>query len=478
MRAHVIETRDAGPLRFGFFAVLLASLIPAGSTGSVALGVSGALTGMLALVTMLTVPEPPATARLGRTAALIALGLLLFVVLQAARWPGNPLAAPIWSTAAATLDARSDLIPGAITGAISINPAATWAASVPLLAPFLVFLLALRLFPDDDGALSLLRFLGATGGLAALYGIWQLTFVPGTLLLVFEAPYGDSLTAVFVNRNTAGTFFGLAALILGVLVVLDHRRGRRIWHGALFTLCLTALLLARSRGALAATAIAFLLLAGPLWTLGLAGRLGGRRRLLIAASAVVAIVALTVFGGRTLLRAEVQGLEDGRFCITPGLLRAVADHWPLGSGLGTFADAFMPHRDPACGLYGYWDRAHNFYLEGLIVLGAAFPVVLFLVVSTLAAVFSAGLRTRRRLRPVAALGLAVMLLVLAHALVDFSLQIHGLAVFTASALAACCTASLGRSRQWMPSPDAARVSSLRDDAIGSATVQEGGTRTT
>jgi hypothetical protein len=47
----------------------------------------------------------------------------------------------------------------------------------------------------------------------AVFGILQDLFLPEQLLFVAKKYYRGNLTASFVNRNTAGTFFGVAFLL-------------------------------------------------------------------------------------------------------------------------------------------------------------------------------------------------------------------------------------------------------------------------
>ncbi len=114
-----------------------------------------------------------------------------------------------------------------------------------------------------------------------------MAFFPDSLLLTAKTAYLDSLTGVFVNRNTAGSLLGVASLILATLAVLalprDRRgrfsiwslisdpglpseRSRRVmaWLLAAFVVLL-ALFLTKSRGALVSTSIAFVAVLPFLW---------------------------------------------------------------------------------------------------------------------------------------------------------------------------------------------------------------------
>jgi hypothetical protein len=157
---------------------------------------------------------------------------------------------------------------------------------------------------------------------------------------------------------------------------------------------------------------------------------------------VIVLLVFLAFGGRVLWRAQVQGGDDGRFCVMPGIWALVRDNFPLGSGLSSFIEIFPAYRDYRCGISGVWDMAHNFYLEGLVTLGIAFVVLAILAVSSLLFIFVTGLRTRQNFRFGAEIGMASLVLVAIHSAFDFSLQISGLAIFYAALLAPLTTLSL------------------------------------
>ncbi len=159
--------------------------------------------------------------------------------------------------------------------------------------------------------------------------------------------------------------------------------------------------------------------------------------------AIVLGVAL-VFAERAAFRAAVQGTEDGRFCVLPGIMALIRANWPVGTGFGTFRDAFSAYRDGSCGLFGIWDRAHSVYLEALAGLGAAGAAAIAIGVVGLIVIFAIGVKNRRSLRVAPFAGLGITMLLLIHSAVDFSLQIPGLSVWAAALLAPLVTLSLGR----------------------------------
>jgi O-antigen ligase len=221
-------------------------------------------------------------------------------------------------------------------------------------------------------------------------------------------------------------------------------RRRELWiliHGIACFILALSLVLTRSRAGFISTAVGALVFVivftygnKPQW-------LAARPKLFGAA--LLAIVSGTLslfflFGGITIERISEQGIEDSaRWCTYASTVRAILDNFWLGTGFGTFEDVFPLYRDPSCsGIMGLWDRAHNSYLEFVLGTGLIGLVFLTALLTNLGRVLLTGIRNRRRFRFAPAAGIAILTTVAAHALVDFSIQIQGFAVFCSSALAA------------------------------------------
>lgn len=445
-------------LRIAYFAVVAIAVVPKGAPTHFSLYLSACAISVVTLFAVLTPPRKAASRRLYNTC--FALGLVLggIVFLQSLGFADNPLAHPIW--------AEVEELLGEAEGAISVEPHTTRQAAITLLSPLLVLLAGLALFQTDDEALSLWRFLAIGGALFALYGVLRLHYFPDKILWYAKDYSNDSLSSVFVNRNTAGTFLGVASLLqVGWLVSVSRSRSRFLRFETLalsimVALTLVALFLTKSRGAVLSTLAAYLFVA-PMFFLmhtdpqRAAARLfqvSGTRwiagRVLVALSCMVTVlVVFAVFAGRTIFRIEMQGTDDARFCVFPGIWRAFLDNWILGTGFGTFEAVFPMYRDPQCGIYGLWDRAHSFFLEGLVGLGIGFiPIILFIYL-VLGRVLWKGYQSRRSKRYVSVVGVGVLVLLTLHSLVDFSLQVHGVAVYVAATFAAVLTLCLGRANQ-------------------------------
>lgn len=360
---------------------------------------------------------------------------------------------------------------------LSVTPADDRAAALRIAVPFGVFVVGLLLFSTDDRARKALKVLSVSAGILSILSVAQFYISPELLLFDAKVAYSSSLTGLFVNRNTAATFLGLVLLLnasfvevglrntdfrrhLGVIAVggaLSPDARRKLWSVAfdlvLLFSSLTALMLTKSRGGIGATFIAMCSL---LLVKFIGRRRKGSRQLATTSRRNIVLKTLYATGGfvimlmiflwlgqRVMLRSNVQDVfDDGRFCVMPGILSAVRDHFPFGSGLSSFASVFPGYRDPSCGLIGVWDRAHNVYLEGVLALGLVFVIPFVVLTMWLIVVFMIGIRNRRSARFAGELGLSALMLILVHSAVDFSIQISGLAIFFAAMLAPIVTLCL------------------------------------
>lgn len=463
--AGVVQSLMATASRYVFLIAVSLALLSQGAVNPVSLAIVAGLFGLVAVYSLLFLGEPKATAIALRAAIFIALLLVGAGVVQTVHL--ETMANPVWADLGAVVNSKS--------ATISVAPTDTWAALVTLGLPFVVFISGLVLFSSDDEALRLTSFLGILGGFLAVWAVAEFTLSPATLLLSKKFYYLESLTAPFVNRNTAGTFYGVVSLLLAAQAYIEFQQAdfssaifktdpipgkkRGGWRLAmslfLLVMSLIALFLTKSRGGIGATFLSYIICV-PL-ALSLSGN--GRRRVASfrsdwrqsawrAAKALiglfVVIVVGVVFADYALFRAEVQGLSDPRFCIAPSIIGAANSNMLTGVGFGTFRLFFPAYRDPQCGIIGVFDRAHSVYLEGYLGLGFIFIIAVALGVVLLLYFLLKGITSRRSLRVYPIAGLGVLILVLGHSLIDFSLQIPAFAIVFAAAMAALVTISKGR----------------------------------
>ena len=328
----IVRRRDArGWLASAFLFATAMTVLSYGSASTVQTNLA-ALT--FAIIAALAIARPIAARSLARVQAIAVLllaALLACAALQAFPWP--EFANPAWNSVSDNL--------GPVAGTISVAPGMTLDALTALALPFLAFIAALSLFQGDDEALLLWRALAYFGAGYAVFGILQDVLFPEQILFETKKFYIGSLTASFINRNTAGTFFGIAFLLNFGLAFFYLRKvhlrslmrrttsfevgwrdkhGLVIMHGLLAALCAVALFLTQSRGAVGASFVAVIFAV----VLTLTHRLTADeasdepepwRRYVSVAGALIATVGLfALFGGRSAYRMAEQGGDDARWC--------------------------------------------------------------------------------------------------------------------------------------------------------------------
>ena len=270
-------------------------------------------------------------------------------------------------------------------------------------------------------------------------------------------------TGTFVNRNHFAGYLELT-LAAGIALVLADLRSDgaagtwrqrlvgfvdlalspRMRTRVMIVAMVVALVLTRSRmgnvaffAALAVCANLYILLRHPKYLV---------KSLVFFASLVV--VDLLIVSEHYGLAKVAQRLEQTEFeteqraVVFRDLAPVIEQHWLTGSGPGTFAAAYAPHRSPD--VRYYYDHAHNDYAEFLIETGVVGAALLgALVALTLLHGF---LVLRRRRDPMAgAMAFAGMMGLVAlgiHGLVDFNLRIPAVAATLVTLMA--LTLSVGR----------------------------------
>ncbi|MBB4145926.1 O-antigen ligase family protein [Rhizobium rhizoryzae] len=392
--------------------------------------------------------------------------LFLYGLVQAVPMPSFMPAHPAWDTLS-SFGIVADRY-------LSPSPFHVLSALLTISLPFATALAALLVFRTDHDVDRALRVFGLAGGVLAAFALVQFLLFPKSLMFGEKLFYHDSLTAPFVNRNTAATFYGvtLVALLCQIRLkdlwafirhTIDPGRGRRrvktsvLWVPLASFVTFLALMMTNSRAGIASCAVGLAVFLVGILLVPAPSQAGSglissretkrqRRVFQVTGAMLLVIIAFSVFAGRALLRAEVQGLEDGRFCILPGTLRAIADNVWTGIGPGAFPAYFPAYRDPACGLYGFWELAHNVYLDGFLAFGLIFWVVVagasvFMIIR-----LAQGLRQRRSRRPVVWAAIASCFIVGLHSGFDFSVQIPGFSAWWAFFLGLVLTICTNRSK--------------------------------
>ncbi|MFD1612629.1 O-antigen ligase family protein [Sphingomonas tabacisoli] len=313
---------------------------------------------------------------------------------------------------------------------ISVTPDLTLSALADLVVPVAVALSVEAVRPRDQH--WILAAILAFGILSCLVGVVQVA----TGGLHYYIYHHLGATGLFANRNHQGAFLALCLPLLAVWRVEGTRHlpmlARNVLASAAAALFVVMIVVGGSRAGLllgAIGAVGFVALAT-----GSATGARIKRRWIIAAAVVLACVAVLVLFGRAtaLDRLFATGSIEGeaRFDHTPLVVRIIRDFMPFGSGFGSFDPVFRIYEPDNFLNPGYFNHAHNDYLE--LVLTGGVPGALIFA--------GFGIYVVRRLLPrnwsarepadgalwrrASALALAILLL---HSGVDYPLRVPSLA---------------------------------------------------
>ena len=326
----------------------------------------------------------------------------------------------------------------------TLDAESTWYSWLALLCPAAVFLAVVAAPRERCRGLANL-FLGVAA-LEALLGLVQFGQGPSSILrLGWEA--GGNAIGTYANRDHLAGLLEMAlpmAIALWVASlgrgVTDARsggwrarllrvEGRSLLYGFLALLILVGLIFTQSR-----TGVALSILLVFLTTILFSFKLGGSNAYGLVGSLFVVGLSVAVMIGLVpvLERFTTDPMHDARWGIYAATWTAIKVFFPLGSGVGTYAEVFQ--RFQTADLSGMFvNNAHDDYLEWLMEGGAAAAalVVAFLGLYLVRwfSVYTRGTwRTHNFIQVAAGLGVLAMAM---HSLVDFNLHIPANQIYLA-----------------------------------------------
>jgi hypothetical protein len=345
---------------------------------------------------------------------------------------------------------------------LSVAPSLTWLSALGLLPPMAVFLGVLQLGYADRRRLSLIVLI--TGLISVGLGLLQVAQGPSSPLRFYAFTNTSEAVGFFANRNHYSALLYCLVLVAAawsIAVVADatraglsfrSRRSTRhmialVGSFTVLVILVAAQAMARSRAGLGLTivallgafALAYLAPIGPVYT-NSPSRTGattrGARRLLLAAISLATILGIQFALYRIQARFELDPLADARLPFARNTIEAALAYMPFGSGMGTFVPVYQTFEKATDNVASvYANRAHNDFLEFWLEAGV---VALFAMAGFVVWLVWASWRAWRRGLPgagyrdnlLACAAALALLLLLAHATVDYALRTAALmAVF-------------------------------------------------
>ena len=291
----------------------------------------------------------------------------------------------------------------------------------------------------------------------AAFGLVSLFAVGDTLLGASKVQYQGFAIGTFVNRNSFATYVA-AAIPIGIAILATTDAAddpvKRRWLGAAraagLLLLVAALVASGSRMGLVAGAAGAIL---AILLVPAAGGLLGRAAGLIAV-VVCAMLVVSAFGAPLLQRIVDPGDDlANRITLYSQVWEATLSRPLPGYGGGAFAAVFPVFQHAPLPGELVWQRAHSTYLTlwleyGLVAGSIPIVIVVGLWLNCFRSLFRHGAN-----RAVLATVTSVPVFAL-HAAVDFSLEIHAVALFMTLLLALGTGAARGVREQLLSSSHA------------------------
>lgn len=306
---------------------------------------------------------------------------------------------------------------------LSLSPYDTATTAVQLAALTTFFFLALVSINRARRLERLLSFILIFGFIFAFFAILQSFLSPTRIYGIYErpTPFGS-----FVNRHNYAAYIEMAmALPLGMLMTGAVRRDRKLLYITAVVIMGISLLLSGSRGGLFAIIAAVILL------VVMTTRSHGTKNVVLKVGLTVVMIGVVVagailIGGESSLSrmsetAKAGDITTDRTQIWAVTTKVIAANFPLGAGIGAFAQAYTPF-DSFNGLARV-EQAHNDYLQVAADAGIIGVVLLGLFIFWLVREGRRGINVKNTFRRGIAVGsLAGIFAVMVHSLFDFVLH--------------------------------------------------------
>lgn len=372
-----------------------------------------------------------------RTVAALAVLILAVPMLQLV-----PLPSGVWQMIAGR-DLQAETLRAIGEGggwhSLSIAPHATLASLLAIVPVSGMMLAATQLDRRDRNAVLATIVLVSLAGVGL--GVLQMAGGPAEFRL-YEKAHRGWLVAFHANRNAAADVFLIGSLAMGAWMLERARRygpsptGLGV-YGVVQALFLAALVMTGSRTGIALSLVVVGIQIAMFRSAGFGIR-GTRAFGWLAAVLAVLAASLAWLTSRTRVSQVAERFEatgDFRTELWTDTIAAIGQFFPFGSGVGTFAEAFLPSERLGVIDDLIPNRAHNDYLEFVLEAGILAPLVLIAGLVCLSGLVRSAYTTAgRALYPQLLFALGVLLVIALHSIVDYPLRNMAIAVLTGSAL--------------------------------------------
>lgn len=390
------------------------------------------LTVELAALPLLFISLYLMLARAGPRGALLPIMILIAVILVPIAQL-IPLPASIWTKLpgrGAMLQVLDAANLGRPSLPYSLTPQGAWRSALGLAPPAAMFIGAMLLSDRQRRVMAGLWL--ALAAISLSIGALQILGGPGSPLYFYEITNEGSPVGFFSNRNHNASFL-LCLLPVAAVFAAEFRGIGEDWRVIPPLLAILSFLVGIVGVAVIhSRAGVFLLipaLIGSVAVVVTGGALRGRFRAAVGLSVGAAVVvgAVVVFGFAPILDRFYDSGEL-RFEGWPIVMKAAQDFLPFGSGIGSFDTVYRSVEPLTQVSTVYFNHAHNDYLELFLETGLA-GAVLFAVFAIWFLIRSFIVWTRRdgEGRNLAAAMTVLVLLLLAHSLLDYPLRTQALA---------------------------------------------------
>ena len=331
---------------------------------------------------------------------------------------------------------------------LSVAPTETILALITWLNVFLLAYLVLQFTRNEQRSIRFLTIIFWIVVIHAALGFVLFHEFDDSTLFGPKWTYLGSMTGAFVNRNTFATFLASGAVVGTALILRDIRglagsqKSAMNFRSIIFKTLGLVLIIAVLFGTgsrmgffvgIVGVLLTFFLILPKQMSIGGASLKG----VLVVTLCVMAMgLILWGYGNLTVERlGSIDRDADVRLALYQQTWTMIKDRPWTGFGGGTFELAFPLFHQPDVSVDLLWQKAHNSYLGTWADYGVLFGSLPWLVLLLLLVKLALSFWQRPSPDYAAAAGIVVGIVAMMHALVDFSLEIHGYALLFIAVMA-------------------------------------------